>query len=161
MDVSIVTQALGPILAQRSADKTAIFEAFGDHHRKLIASDEIAVVCVDLSQSMTERCGFIDVQHNEDANAKLKQISNMATQAWVSTMAANPAFHLPDSDELKEFLKRYESFDDCPAIIHTGRDGYQRRLNAEKVFRIIQQVDILKIDAKTQGLEKLRRRASH
>jgi hypothetical protein len=161
VDVYIGTQVLEPILAQRSTDGTATFEAYGDHHRKLVAPDEIAVICVHLSQSMTEPCGFIDVQHNEDANEQLKQTSNMATQAWCSTMASNPAFHLLDSDELKEFLEGYESFDDCFAIIRAGIDDYQRRLNTERVLRIIQQIDTLKIDAKTQELEKLRRRASH
>jgi hypothetical protein len=43
------------------------YEAYGDQHRKLVAPDEIAMLCVDLSSSMSERCDFNDIQSNEDA----------------------------------------------------------------------------------------------
>jgi hypothetical protein len=160
-DVSIVTQILEPILTQRKADGTAVFEAYGDQHRKVVAPDEIAVICIDLSQSMTQRCGFVDVESNEDADAQINRRSNANPQKPSIVMTENPAYHLPDSDELKEYLRSHESFDDCLAIVRTGRDDFQRRLNAEKVLKILQQFDTLQIEAKAKELEKLRQRSSH
>lgn len=161
VDVSIVTQVLEPILTQRKADGTVIFEAYGDQHRKLVAPDEIAVICIDLSQSMTQRCGFVDVESNEDADAQINRRPSANPQNPSIVMAENPAYHLPDSDELKEYLRSHESFDDCLAIVRTGRDDFQRRLNAEKVLKILQQLDTLQIKAKAKELEKLKQRSSH
>ena len=67
VDVSIITQLLEPILTQRRADGTIVFEAYGDHHRKLTTPDEITMICVDLSRSMAHRCSFVDIEHSEDA----------------------------------------------------------------------------------------------
>jgi hypothetical protein len=53
VDVSIITQLFDPILAVRKADGTTIFEAYGDQHRKLVAPEEIVIICVAMSQSMT------------------------------------------------------------------------------------------------------------
>ena len=161
VDVSIITQLLEPILAQRTADGTALFEAFGDQHRKMVAPDEIAVVCIDLSQSMAERCGFIDVEGNEDADTLINRRRDTGSKDAKTTMTENPAYHLPDSDELKEYLRTHESFDDCLAIVRTGRDDFERRLNAEKVLQILQQFDKIQVEAKTEELEKLRQRFSH
>lgn len=62
VDMSIITQLLKPILSKRNADGTIVFEAYGDHHRKLTAPDEITMICVDLNRSMDDRCGFFDVK---------------------------------------------------------------------------------------------------
>jgi hypothetical protein len=105
VDVTITTQLLDPILTVRKADGIAIFEAYGDQHRKLVAPEKIAVVCVDLSQSMTDRCGFIDVQDNENADAQINRSQGATSQTSSITMTENPAFHLPDVDELKEYLE--------------------------------------------------------
>lgn len=158
VDVSIITQLLEPILAQRKADGTVIFEAYGDQHRKLVAPDEIAVICVDLSRSMLSRCGFVDVQDNEDADVRIN--SSRAAEPS-ATMTENPAFHLPDADELKEYLRNHESFEDFLAIVRAGTSDYQRRRNAEKVLQIIQQIDELQIEAKTKELERLRNHTTH
>jgi hypothetical protein len=61
VDVSIITGLLEPILVERTADGTIVFEAYVSHHRKVVAPDEITMICVDLSASMTERCDFADV----------------------------------------------------------------------------------------------------
>ncbi|EAT77244.1 peptidylprolyl isomerase [Parastagonospora nodorum] len=158
VDVSIITQLLEPILAQRKADGTDIFEAYGDQQRRVIVPDEVAVICVDLSRSMLSRCGFVDVQDSEDADAR---INSSRTAAPSATMTENPGFHLPDSDELKEYLRNHESFEDFLAITRAGNSNYQRRRNAEKVLQIIQQIDGLKIEAKTKELEQLRNRTTH
>jgi hypothetical protein len=64
VNVSIITGLLEPILAERTADGTIVFEAYGSHHRRMVAPEEITMICVDLSASMTERCDFTDVQHS-------------------------------------------------------------------------------------------------
>ncbi|KAF2023014.1 hypothetical protein EK21DRAFT_95249 [Setomelanomma holmii] len=162
VDVSIITQTLEPILAQRNADETAVFEAYGDHHPRVVAPDEIAVICIDLSRSMTERCGFVDVEENEDAQEQiLCRSTTLETQDAGSAVKENPAYPLPDSDELKEYLRAHESFEDCLAIIRTGRDDYQRRLNAEKVLDIMQQINTQRIEAQIQEMKNLRRRTTH
>lgn len=161
VDVSIITQMLEPILTQRKADGTSIFEAYGDQHRKVVAPDEIAIICIDLSQSMNERCGFEDVENNEDADAQIRQRSVANVETPSTTMAEDPVYHLPDADELKEYIRSHESYDDCLAIVHTGRDDFQRRLNAEKVLKIFQQLDKCQIEAKAKELERLRQRSSH
>jgi hypothetical protein len=158
VDVSMVTQVINRILAKRIADGTAIFEGYGDHHRRLVTLEEIVVICIDLSQSMTKRCGFIDVKNNEDIDTQIAQRSTTTPHLPSTTMIETPAFHLPDSNEI---LKAYESSDDGLAIVHTSREDFERRLNAEKVLQIIQQVDRLQIQAKVKELQKLRRSASH
>ena len=161
VDVSIITQLLEPILAQRTADGTIVFEAYGDHHRKMIAPDEITMLCVDLSCSMSDRCGFTDVQINEDADAQINRNARTGGDGSTTRTTENPAYHLPDTDELKEYLKAHESYDDFIAIISTAHNDYHRRQNAEKVLQIIQQLDEQQIEAKRKELETLRRKASH
>lgn len=72
----------------------------------------------------------------------------------------NPAFDLPDSDELKEYLKSHESYDDFLTIVNTCKDDYHRRQNAEKVLQIVQQLHEQQIDSKWEEAEGLRQRAS-
>ncbi|KAH7087509.1 hypothetical protein FB567DRAFT_346883 [Paraphoma chrysanthemicola] len=161
VDVSVVTQVLEPILARRRADGTAVFEAYGDQHRKVTAPDEIIMLCVDLSSSMGDRCGFVDVQDNEDDDAQLQLNRGATVSDSTESNSEDPAFPLPDVDELKEFLKAHESFDDMVAIIRSGKEDYQRRRNAEKVLEIVQQIDSQQIEAKRKRLDELRLNASH
>ena len=160
VDVSIITQLLEPILAQRKADGSIVFEAYGDNHRMLTAPDEITMICVDLSSSMSERCGFDDVQTSEDAEADIQR-SVLATAAASRALPAeNSAFELPDADTLKEYMKSHESYNDFLAIVGTGKDDYHRRRNAEKVLEVLVQLHDQQIDAKREDLEDLRQRAS-
>jgi hypothetical protein len=162
VDVSIITQLLEPILSQRVADGTVFFEAYGNQHRKLVAPDEIAMLCVDLSSSMSERCDFIDIQNNEDADIQVSGSANARNVASSHRVGAeDPAFPRPDSDELKEYLKALESYDDFLAIIRTGESDFQRRRNAEKVLEILQQIDDQRIKERSQKLESLKQEASH
>lgn len=110
---------------------------------------------------MTECCGFIDVQNNEDTDAQINRVQDITSENTITTMTENPAFHLPDVDELKKFLRTHESFDDFLAIIRAGKDDYQRRRNAEKVLKIIQQIDTIRIEASQKELQKLRQRTSY
>ncbi|KAI4936692.1 hypothetical protein J4E86_011309 [Alternaria arbusti] len=160
VDVSIITQLLEPILTQRRADGTIVFEAYGDQHRKLTTPDEITMICVDLSRSMAHRCGFVDIEHSEDAEEELQQQVRSTTDTAPPLPVENPAFDLPEPDELKEYLRSHESYDDFLAIVNTGKDDYHRRQNAEKVLQILQQLHEQQIDSKREELGKLRQQAS-
>ena len=159
VDVSIITQLLEPILAQRNADGTLVFEAYGANHRTMTTPDELTMICVDVSSSMRERCGFNDVQISEDAEAEIQR-SVLTTAAASQTPAENVDFELPDVDTLKEYLQSHESYTDFLAIVGTGKDDYHRRLNAEKVLEILKQLHDQQIDAKREELERLGQRAS-
>jgi hypothetical protein len=160
VDVSIITQLLEPILTQRKADGTIVFEAYGDNHRKLTAPEEVTMICVDLSSSMSERCGFNDVQFSEDSEAEVQRSVLSAADASETPPGENSAFELPGIDALKDYMKSHESYDDFLAIISTGKDDYHRRRNAEKVLEILKQLHDQQIDAKRKELEGLRQLAS-
>ena len=99
VDVSIVTQVLVPILDQRNADGTSIFEAFGDRHRAARAPNEIVMLVVDCSASMDNRCGFIDVEANEDAFSG--NVESSSVSANTSSIVEDAAYELPSLVELK------------------------------------------------------------
>ena len=160
VDVSIITRLLEPILAQRKADGTLVFEAYGDHHRKLTDPEELTMICVDLSSSMNDRCGFIDIQQSENADEETQRQIQSAEHAAQTLLPENPAFLLASPDELKEYLRSHESYDDFLAIIGTGTDDYHCRQNAEKVLDILTQLHDQQIYAEREKLEKLREQAS-
>jgi hypothetical protein len=66
IDVAIITQLLVPILEKREAEGTAIFDAFGDgFQRKFKTPDEIVMVCVDCSSSMSENTDFMEIRDED------------------------------------------------------------------------------------------------
>jgi hypothetical protein len=94
VDVSIITQLLIPILERRNADGTAIFESFGDHTRQVKDPDEIVMLCVDASASMDDRCGFIDVEENEDGidEDDDESMDDVESDKFSDSEAENPSF---------------------------------------------------------------------
>lgn len=155
VDVSIITQLLIPIIERRTADGTAVFEAFGDQNRQLKNPDEVVILCVDASASMNDRCGFMDVEESEDAVDDLeKSMANDDTDSEVE----DAQFDRPALDELKEFLTSHESFDDFLAITQTGTDDYHRHKNAEKVLSILRGLAQQQIEEKAKALENAQRR---
>ncbi|KAI4677039.1 hypothetical protein J4E81_010999 [Alternaria sp. BMP 2799] len=160
VDVSIITQLLEPILTQRKADGTIVFESYGDNHRMMTAPDEVTMICVDLSASMKDRCGFDDVQTSEDAHIVIRRATPITVAASQMPPVENDAFELPDVDALKEYMKSHESYTDFLAIIATGKDDYHRRQNAEKVLEILKQLDDQQLETKRTQLETFRQQAS-
>ncbi|KAF2114818.1 hypothetical protein BDV96DRAFT_575954 [Lophiotrema nucula] len=161
VDVSIITQLLVPVLNRRNADGTAVFEAFGDQHRRLKDPDEIVMLCVDCSSSMDERCGFIDVETNEDAVDSVSGAEASSSSAPVSRHQEDARFERLALDELKTFLAQHESFDDMIGIVLTGTDAFRRQKNAEKVLQILRQLADQAIDSKSKELDNMRRRATN
>jgi hypothetical protein len=101
VDVSVLTQLLIPILERRKADGTAVFEAYGNHHRQIKDQDEAVIVCVDLSMSMDERCGFIDIEQSEDADASIRQAVNKNSMTITGPPVETPGGERLALDELK------------------------------------------------------------
>ncbi|KAE8873449.1 hypothetical protein PTNB73_00081 [Pyrenophora teres f. teres] len=161
VDVSIITGLLEPILIERAANGTVVFEAYGSHHRRVTSPDEITMICVDLSQSMNTRCDFEDVKENEDAYADLQSHpGTVGDTPEDSDDLEDPAFHLPDPDELKEYLRGHESYDDFLAIVGTGRTHFHCQQNAEKVLQILQQHHQKQIASKKDIWENFRTHAT-
>lgn len=101
VDVSVVTQLLVPILKHRKADGTEVFEAYGNYHRQIKDPDEAVVVCVDLSMSMNSRCGFVDIEESEDADAYVSRSAQQATPVVASSPTEDPGSERLALDELK------------------------------------------------------------
>ena len=101
VDVSVITQLLVPMIARRNADGTAVFEAYGNHHRQIKDPDEAVVVCVDLSTSMDSRCGFTDIEENEDADASVNRSVHPVARATASLLVEHPGGERLALDELK------------------------------------------------------------
>ncbi|KAF2789615.1 hypothetical protein K505DRAFT_341133 [Melanomma pulvis-pyrius CBS 109.77] len=159
VDVAIVTQTLVPILNQRNSDGTVIFEAFGDNHRRIKDPDEIVMLVVDCSASMSERCGFSDVEANEDAYDPDDSDSRSASQDSDS-IVEDEAYEQPTLTELKEFLATHESFPDMLAIVRSGNDDFHRTEIAGKVLQLLRGLAKQQIQLKKQELEDVRHRAT-
>ncbi|KAF9695209.1 hypothetical protein EKO04_006853 [Ascochyta lentis] len=160
VDVSVITQLLVPILERRKADGTAVFEAYGSHHRQIKDPDEAVVVCVDLSTSMNSRCGFNDVEESEDADASVSRAVRRVSAAIASPPVEYPGGERLALDELKEYLLGHSSFEDMLAIVRTGTSELHRHQNASKVLQILGQLDEQQVTAKTKTLENAQRRAT-
>lgn len=109
VDVSIITQLLVPILERRKTNGTAIFEAYGSHHRQIKNPDEAVVLCVDLSTSMDSRCGFVDIEESEDAEASVNRAVNRNSSSATISAIESPGGEQLALNELKgtsEFTRR-------------------------------------------------------
>jgi hypothetical protein len=101
VDTSIITQLLEPILTRRTADGTAVFEAFGDYHRQLTDPTEAIMFCVDLSNSMSTRCDFLDIQENEDLEVSGSLQPHADSQCTADSSVEDAGSELLTLEELK------------------------------------------------------------
>ncbi|KAH6622099.1 hypothetical protein C7974DRAFT_216154 [Boeremia exigua] len=161
IDVSVITQLLVPVLAHRNVDGTAVFEAYGSHDRYTKDPEEAVVVCVDLSSSMGSRCGFVDIEESEDADASVNRAIHTATPATTSLQVEHPGSERLALDELKEYILAHDSFEDMLVIVRAGTEYSHRRQNASQVLKILGQLHQQQITENTKELEVLRRRATH
>lgn len=137
VDVSIITQLLIPILAQYAADGTGVFESFGDQNRQVKSPDEVIMICVDASASMDDRCGFVDVEENENAETLPNDENNAASGSDSQSDTENLLFDRPALDELKEYLAEHESFEDMLAITQSGIGESHQAMNAVQALEIL------------------------
>jgi hypothetical protein len=108
IDVAVVAQLLVPILEERESEGTAIFDAFGDgFQRKFKAPDEIVMVCVDCSNSMSQDTDFIEIKDNEGEEGE----SDFAVApAQGSAVADDSTFFCATLDEMKSKVSSHSLF---------------------------------------------------
>ncbi|KAJ4303176.1 hypothetical protein N0V90_002069 [Kalmusia sp. IMI 367209] len=161
VDVSIITQLMIPILERYSANGTSVFESFGDHNRQIKDPDEVIMLCVDASSSMDSRCGFIDVEENEDATVPAMtdvfEHSDFNSESYTEDLQ----FDRPALDELREYLSQHESFDDMLAITQSGYNEFQRSENAAEVLEVLRLLLQQNINSKEKELEIRRGLTNH
>ncbi|KAG4437405.1 hypothetical protein IFR05_007130 [Cadophora sp. M221] len=162
IDVSIVTQLLVPILEAREADGTAIFDAFGDGiRRKFKEPDEIIMVCVDCSSSMSEDSDFTEIKDDTDSTDEDPNEFGSTSSSEDEVVTADPAngttFLCATIDEMKTLITEHESFEDMVAIVRdTSVDN--RRHIATKVLGILSNITSEELTHRLKQLDESKRR---
>jgi ubiquitin-protein ligase/uncharacterized protein YegL len=141
IDISIVAQLLEPIIAARVADGTAIFDGdFYAAQRRSDKPDEILMICVDCSSSMSQSAGFIDTKAahggDEDDDDDTGQ-SRSETDDLLDDIRQNEIY-AGTLDDMKETLQTHESFDDMIRTVATTHQGLQRSLSIQLIKRVIE-----------------------
>ncbi|KAH7403530.1 hypothetical protein BKA64DRAFT_669265 [Cadophora sp. MPI-SDFR-AT-0126] len=159
IDVSIVTQLLVPIIEAREADGTAIFDAFGDGtRRKFKEPDEIIMVCVDCSSSMSEDSDFIEIQDDTDESQNEFEMASDDDSESSATLPANDTTFLCSTiDEMKTLITEHESFDDMVAIVHDAPSTNQRSM-ASRVLGLLCGLTSQELAYRLKQLEESKRR---
>jgi hypothetical protein len=104
VDVSIITQLLVPILAQRESEGTSIFDAFGDGIRQFKSPDEVIMVVVDCSHSMSENSDFIELKDDsdeEDTDSDIDMDDESESEGELDASADESSFFCATLDEMK------------------------------------------------------------
>src|SRR5262249_32706652 len=109
IDPAIVMQLLGPILSQRVADGTAIFDAPGDPSMRSTESpEELLMICVDSSGSMDDTADFDDVEEEYDDSTPSE-----ATQLLEELRPNDSPSVMPAPLEtVREYILNHGSFED-------------------------------------------------
>ncbi|KAH6842417.1 hypothetical protein B0I37DRAFT_417599 [Chaetomium sp. MPI-CAGE-AT-0009] len=154
IDISIVAQLLEPIIATRVADGTAIFDGeFYAAQRRSDKPDEILMICVDCSSSMSQSAGFVDTKpsHGDDDDQYRSEEDEL-----LGDIRQNEIY-VGGPDDMKEALQAHESFDDMVHTVRTGRQGLQRSLSSQLIKRVIE-LKATELMHKMKNLEGVRRR---
>ncbi|PVH87391.1 hypothetical protein DL98DRAFT_448903 [Cadophora sp. DSE1049] len=159
IDVSIVTQLLVPIIEAREADGTAIFDAFGDGiRRKFKEPDEIIMVCVDCSSSMSEDSDFMEIQDDTDESQNEFEMASDDDSESSATLPANGTTFLCSTiDEMKTLVTEHESFDDMVAIVQDAPSTNQRSM-ASRVLGLLSGLTSQELAHRFKQLEESKRR---
>lgn len=120
------------------------------------------MLVLDCSASMDRRCGFIDVEENEDAyDFDSTSASSLADEHDSEEGEENFRYERPILDDMKAFLSTHESFVDMLAIVRCGTTESHREINAEKVMTILRGLAEQEIQAKAKELENIRLRGTN
>ncbi|KAK3291654.1 uncharacterized protein B0H64DRAFT_409684 [Chaetomium fimeti] len=155
IDISIVAQLLEPIIATRVADGTAIFDGeFYAAQRRSDKPDEILMICVDCSSSMSESAGFVDTttSHDDDEDDG----GRSEADGLLAEIRENEIY-IGSLEDMKETLQAHESFGDMVHTVRTGRQGTERSLSSQLIKRVIE-LNITKLMHKMEKLEGVRQR---
>jgi hypothetical protein len=86
---------------------------------------------------MDDRCGFVDVEDNENAETLPNDENNAAPGSDPQSDTENLLFDRPALDELKEYLAEHESFEDMLAITQSGIGESHQAMNAVQALEIL------------------------
>jgi len=165
IDVAVVTQLLVPILEEREAEGTAIFDAFGDgFQRKFKAPDEIIMVCIDCSSSMSNSTDFLEIRdedsegedHEEQGSDDSMDIDDRSQQGNADDGAS---YFCATLDEMKKGISEHESFSDMLNIVHDTLAS-KRRDVACKVLEILSGLASQELSKDLQRLDDLKKRVT-
>ena len=157
IDISIVAQLLEPIIAARVADGTALFDGdFYAAQRRSDKPDEILMICVDCSSSMSESAGFVDTStaHGGDEGDGNDEGRSEA-DALLDDIRQNEIYAGTLGD-MKETLQSHESFDDMIRTVANTHQGLQRSLSIQLIKRVIE-LTVTELMHKMESRDNVRR----
>jgi hypothetical protein len=159
IDVAIITQLLVPILEEREAEGTAIFDAFGDgFQRKFKAPDEIIMVCVDCSSSMSKNSDFIEIRDN-DSEVDSDDLDPTDHSSQLNNAADGSSYFCATLDEMKKAILEHESFTDMLHIVHDTAAARRRGVTC-KILEILSVLASQQLSKSLQRLEDLKQRVT-
>ncbi|KAK8102467.1 hypothetical protein PG984_015613 [Apiospora sp. TS-2023a] len=108
IDVAVIEQLIASLLKAYQDDGTAAFDQYGGAAvKRLLAPDEVLMLCVDVSTSMDEATEFTGVN---DTNRSIGD-------AGARVLVEPELFNQGTTDEAIEILCDYEGFDDMVAVV--------------------------------------------
>lgn len=165
IDVAVITQLLVPILDMREAEGTAIFDSFGDgFQRKFRAPDEIIMVCVDCSSSMSENTDFMEIRDSDSEGEDGDEDSDGSMDVGDQHQRGNTAddgtsYFCATLDEMKKSIIEHESFSDMLYIVHDTLAS-KRRDVACKVLEILSGLGSQQLSKNLQRLDDLKKQVT-
>ncbi|KAK7973177.1 hypothetical protein PG988_007311 [Apiospora saccharicola] len=146
IDVAVIEQLIAPLLKTYQDDVTAAFDQYGGAVvKRLLAPDEVLMLCVDVSNSMGKATEFTGVN---DTN---RSIGDAGARALIKP----ELFNQSTMGEAIEILCDYEGFDDMVAVV-AFYSRARRRDAAATVIEIMQNMLSSDIIAFSEAIERTR-----
>ncbi|KAF1355472.1 hypothetical protein BDV97DRAFT_395832 [Delphinella strobiligena] len=149
-DLTLVEQALAPIVARYNADGTDVFDVLGTPEiRRLPSPDEILMFVVDCSQSMDGSTEFLnDEERNKSLNDEISRLIDVSAYARASL------------DHVKASILSHEAFEDIVASVAEASVSHRRSV-AIRMLQIISMLSIEELKAARQLCNTINRDGDH
>ncbi|KAK0721004.1 hypothetical protein B0H67DRAFT_487271, partial [Lasiosphaeris hirsuta] len=160
IDPAVIAQLLEPITAARIADGTAIF--YGDFHatqRQSDKPDEILMICVDSSSSMSLPAGFEDVKPAEPST-QAPGTTDYRASDLTEDIFQNEIYVGTLSDE-KEALQNHEAFDDMVQTVRACAGVEAQRVAVLELLKSTNELNLLELRHAMEQLESVEGRYYH
>lgn len=149
MNATVVEQLIAPIIKRYEADGSVVFDSYGGAVlRRLQAPDEILFFCVDTSASMRNATDFEEV--NEQAPRFEKDLT-------ADSIVEVEHYVKATFDEMKDFLGKYEGFQDMLAIVSIPvrhDDAWVQRAVASDTLSLVRELLGNEIVTKHERLQR-------
>ncbi|KAK8073445.1 hypothetical protein PG994_004344 [Apiospora phragmitis] len=150
IDVAVIEQLIAPLLKAYQVDGTSAFDQYGGAAvKRLLAPDEVLILCVDVSTSMGSDTDFTGVNDTDGS------IGASDARALVEPEFYNQGI----MDEATELLCDYEGSDDMVAVV-AFYDHTRRRCAASKVVETMQTMLLSDITHMSKDMGRIRDHAS-